>query len=366
MLKPKNKSDAVIDRVMQTFIDDGKLSGAVTLVADERNILHLSAVGERDIARHLPMEIDTIFWIASMTKLVTAAAIRMLVDENKVSIQDPVSKFIPEFSALKTPRRMPANLTLWHLLTHTSGLAEAPWKEAWRAKNLTDLMPMFLGLPLKFEPGAQWDYSQSGINTLGRIIEIVSGQSFEQFLQQRIFDPLGMKDTTFYPTQNQIKRLAISYLLTNGRLAPTDIKLLPGPVGDREHYPAANGGLFCTAEEYCRFCQMLLNDGMLEGRRYLTSASIREMTRDQTGELKAGFVSGSAWGLGFGIVVHPTGATKTLSPGTYGHGGAYGTEAWIDPIKRRIQILMIQRADVGNADDSEFRRQFHKSVEAEF
>lgn len=351
---------------MQKFVDTGKLSGAVTLVADERNVLHLSAIGLRDIEKRLPMETDTIFWIASMTKLITATAILMLQDQKKLSVSDPVSKYVPEFSKLKTPNGKPANITLWHLLTHTSGLAESPREEAVKAKNLAELMPTFWSLPLKFDPGSQWDYCQSSINTLGRIVEIVSGQSYEQFLQQRLFDPLGMPDTTFYPSPQQINRLAVSYRMTDGRLVPSEIILLFGRLGDRSHYPAANGGLFSTASDYCRFCQMLLNGGELDGKKYLTPASIKEMTRNQTGKIKAGFIPGSAWGLGFGIVMQPIGTTETLSASTYGHGGAYGTQAWIDPVKNRIHILMIQRADVGNADDSEFRREFHNAANKSF
>jgi len=134
------------------------------------------------------------------------------------------------------------------------------------------------------------------------------------------------------------------------------------PVGIRRHFPAANGGLFCTAAEFCRFCRMLLNGGMLDGRGYLSAKSIDEMTSVQTDGLKAGFVPGSGWGLGFGIVREPIGITAMLSPGTFGHGGVFGTQAWIDPVKGRIYILMIQRGDLDNADNSQFRLAFQEAA----
>ena len=346
---------------MQEFVDRQKLSGAVTLVADGQHILHLSAVGRRDIERNLPMRTDTIFWAASMTKPMTGAAIMMLQDQGKLSIDDPVSKYIPEFADLKTPSGKPANLTLRLLLTHTSGLPDAPKSTLHKPRTLAEVLPYFLHRPMVYEPGTRWRYCQSGINTLGRIIEIVSGESYENFMRDRLFVPLGMKDATFYPTKDQTSRLAISYNLKDGRLEATEIDLLPGPVGDRNHYTAANGGLFCTAADYCRFAQMLLNGGSLDDKQYLRPETVKEMTRIQTdGIPSVGFIPGSAWGLTVGIVSKPTGITEGLSPGTYGHGGAYGTQAWIDPVKNRIYLLLIQRGDLPNSDASEFRTAFQE------
>jgi len=348
---------------MQAFVDRHKISGAVTLVADGKHILHLSAVGRRDIEHDLPMRTDTIFWVASMTKLMTSAAIMMLQDGGKVSIDDPVSKYIPQYAALKTPSGKPAKLKLRHLLTHTSGLAEAPKEKLSEPRTLAELMSYFLNRPMVFEPGKRWEYCQTGINTLGRIIEIVSGESYENFMRERLFIPLGMKEATFYPTQEQISRMAVSYVLKDGRLETTDIKLLPGPVGNRNHYSAANAGLFCTASDYCRFAQMLLNGGTLDGKQYLRPETVKQMTSNQTdGLASVGFIPGSAWGLAFGIVRKPTGITETLSPGTFGHGGAYGTQVWIDPVKNRIYLLMIQRGDLPNSDASEFRTAFQEAA----
>jgi CubicO group peptidase (beta-lactamase class C family) len=356
-----------IDGAMQPFVDRGEISGAVMLVADADKILHLSSVGLRDIKRRLPMETGTIFWIASMTKLITAAALMELGDEGKISIDHPVSKYLPEFSKLKTPAGKPANLTLVHLLTHTSGLAEAPKRIKNRARTLGELVPSYLKQPTAFEPGTRWVYCQSGINTLGRIIEIVSGKSFEAFLSERLFLPLGMKEATFFPMPEQIDRLAVSYSLKSGRLKPAKIELLAGAVGDRNHYPAANSGVFCTAGEYGQFARMLLNHGTLDGRQYLRAQTVKEMTRiHTTGLSNVGFVPGSGWGLGFGVVGEPTDITAGFSPGTFGHGGAYGTQAWIDPVKKRIYILMLQRADLDNSDYSPYRRAFQESAIATY
>jgi CubicO group peptidase (beta-lactamase class C family) len=360
---PQLSPSARIDATMQSFVDRQKLSGAVTLVADDQHILHLSAVGQRDIANNLPMQTDTIFWVASMTKLMTSSAIMMLSDEGKLSIDDPVSKYIPEFTSLKTPSGKPANLTLRHLLTHTGGLAEVPKEKLGEPRTLAELMSYFLNRPMVFEPGTKWEYCQTGINTLGRIIEIVSGESYENFMKERLFIPLGMKEATFYPTKDQISRLAVSYVLKDGRLETTDIKLLPGPVGDRNHYTAANGGLFCTATDYCRFAQMLLNHGSLDGKQYLRPETVKQMTSIQTDDLPSvGFIPGSAWGLAFGVVRKPSGITENLSPGTFGHGGAYGTQIWIDPVKNRIYLLLIQRGDLPNSDASEFRTAFQDAA----
>lgn len=347
---------------MRAFVQAHELSGVVTLVADREGIIHLSAIGQRDIERDLPMETDTVFWVASLTKLVTAVAVMMLQEDGKLSIDDPASKYVPEFSSLKTPSGRAAKPTLRQMLTHTSGLDEAPREKMLKAHSLAELIPDYLNEPMHFEPGTRWEYCQSGINTLGRIIEIASGRSYADFLRDRIFDPLGMKDATFYPTAEQIGRLAVSYDFKDGKLAATPIRLL-GAISDPTRFAAANSGLFCTGEEFSRFCRMLLNGGTLEGRGYLKAQSIKEMTRGQSGDLKdVGFIPGSCWGLGFGIVREAIGVTATLSPGTFGHGGAYGTQAWIDPVKKRIYILLIQRADLPNSDGSEFRKVFQQAA----
>ena len=187
---------------------------------------------------------------------------------------------------------------------------------------------------------------------------------FDQFVERRLFGPLGMKDTTFYLTEEQLPRLATSYRRTDkGELEATEISILYGKAPtSRDRFPAANGGLFSTAPDYARFCQMILNGGELDGRRYLKPESVKLMTTVQTGDLKTGFTPGNGWGLGWCVVREPQGVTAMLSPGTFGHGGAYGTQAWIDPVKKRIYILMIQRADFPNSDASDVRRAFQEAA----
>jgi CubicO group peptidase (beta-lactamase class C family) len=353
-----------IDQAMQAFVDRHEISGAVTLVADRDRILHLSAVGISDIQRGAPMRTDSIFWIASMTKLFTATSVMMLSEQGKLSIEDPVAKYIPAFADLKTPSGKPANLTLRHLITNTSGLAEAPPERTRIARSLGELEDSYLTRPTAFEPGTQWRYCQSGINTLGRIIEIVSGQSYSDFVRTHLFEPMGMSDATYYPTPEQVSRLAVSYNIKDGALVSTPIRMLDGHLpSDRDRYAAANGGVFCTASDYVRLCQMLLNNGTFHGRQYLKPETVKLMTSNQTDDLpKVGFIPGTNWGLGFAIVREPLGVTKMLSPGTFGHSGVYGTQAWTDPVKGRIYILLIQRGDMRNSEGSDIRGAFQQAA----
>ena len=350
---------------LQPFIDDHEIAGAVTLVEDKEKILDLSAVGDANIEKHVPMKTDDIFWIASMTKPLTGASILMLQDERKLNIEDPVSKYIPEFASIKTPSGKPANLTLRHLLTHTSGLAEATGEQQKAAKTLADLIPYFVNKPTRFEPGSKWAYCQSGINTLGRIIEITSGQSLPEFFEKRITGPLGMKDTTFYPTEAQQQRIAQTYRKDpkTGQLEPASVSLFAGlDLADPHRVPLANGGLYSTASDYARFCRMLLNDGSLDGHVYLKPDTVKLMSSILSGDVETGFTPGNGWGAAVCVVRHPQGVTGMLSEGSFGHGGAYGTQAWIDPVKGRAYILMVQRQNFPNSDASDVRKAFQQAA----
>jgi CubicO group peptidase (beta-lactamase class C family) len=209
--------------------------------------------------------------------------------------------------------------------------------------------------PLEFEPGSRWAYCSPGIDTLGRVIEVVSGQPFEGFLRERLFDPLGMRDTTFYPTPEQIRRAAVVYERKGGVLRPAVAFRGGLPQGAR--YPLPAGGLFSTAPDLARLYQMLLGGGTAGGRSYLNESTLAEMTRVQTGELKAGFSEGIGFGLGWSVVRQPVGLTEMLSPGTYGHGGGYGTQCWIDPHRGLFTILLTQRPDLNPRDEAFMRRQ---------
>lgn len=356
-----------VGRHMHRFIDAKEISGAVTLVAASDKTLHLDATGKADLDGDKPMRPDTLFWIASMTKPITATAVLMLQDEGKLSVDDPVEKYLPEFAKLKTAQGAPARVTIRHLLTHTSGLGEIAPPVAREIKSLADLIPLYVAKPVAFEPGSKWVYCQSGINTAARVVEVAAGIPFVEFLDQRLFQPLGMKDTTFYLTNVQLPRLAKSYRKTSqGELEEAENRILYGKSpASRDRFPAANGGLFSTAPDYARFCQMILRGGELDGKRYLKPESVKLMTSPQTHDLKTGFTPGNGWGLGWCVVREPQGVTAMLSPGTFGHGGAYGTQAWIDPAKQRIYILMVQRENFPNADASDVRASFQKAATAD-
>jgi CubicO group peptidase (beta-lactamase class C family) len=354
--------DSIPARIHDVIVSN-EIPGAVTVVATRDSVLRINAQGWADPEHKSFMRVDSIFWIASMSKPITAIAVLMLMEEGKLSRDDPIAKYVPELAGLKTPDGKTPRITLRHLLTHTSGMGEATDEEAKAARTLSDLIPAFASRPLAFVPGSKWQYCQSGILTLGRIVEIVSGVSFDVFLRKRIFDPLGMKDTTFYLSEAQMPRWVIPARREGEQLVPAEIGLLYGhPPTWRDHYPASNGGLFSTAPDYTRLAQMLLNGGVLDGRRYLTAESVRMMSTIQTGDLVTGFTPGNAWGLGVCIVRQPQGVTEMLSPGTFGHGGVYGTQFWIDMKRGVALIMMIQRSNFKNADDSPVRSAFQKAA----
>jgi len=364
-----------VPRRMQKFVDDGVLSGAVTLVARREGVVCLDAVGYRDLAAKKPMRVDDLFWIASMTKPFTATCVLMLQDAGKLSVEDPVEKYLPEFKGqwmiaergkdtltLKRPARP---ITLRDLLTHTSGLADVVPPRA--NCSLAELVMAYAQQPLQFEPGSKWAYSTAGMNVLGRVVEVVSGRPFAEFLDARLLKPLGMKDTTFWPTRSQMKRVAKSYQPAESGhgLVEAGISHLKGELTARDRTPLPGGGLFSTAPDLVRFYRMILNGGESGGRRYVSKTAVEQMTRTQTGELKTGFVEGMSFGLGWGVVRQPVGVTTMLSPGTCGHGGAYGTQGWIDPKQNLIVVMMIQRVKLQpNGDGSVVRGAFQETAVA--
>ncbi len=359
-----------IAAAVQHALDQHEITGAVTMVVSKDQVLHLESTGLADVASGRAMTPDALFNIMSMTKPITATAILMLQDDGKLSLADPVAKFIPAFAGLKTPSGKPANLTLAQLMTHTSGLGEGAGPAMRSARTLADLIPIFLAAPMQYEPGSQWKYTQSAINTAARIVEVASGQTFAEFLAARLFRPLGMKDTSHTPTKEQLPRIATPYAknkqtgaLEAGRVSP------PAP-GERP--TTGNAGLYSSAPDYARFCQMLLNGGELDGHRYLSPAAMKLLTTVQTGDLPTGFFQSDTfgqrgmnygWGIGTCILKTPhDGVAAMLSPGTYGHGGAWGTQAWIDPVKGVAYVLMVQRSNYPNSDASDLRRDFQQAA----
>jgi CubicO group peptidase (beta-lactamase class C family) len=331
-----------IAAALQPYADNHSLAGAVTLVANGEKVLSLEAIGLADVAAGNRMRSDALFWIASQSKPMTATALMMLVDEGKVKLDDAVARFLPEFNdqwlaverdsdhvLLKRPKHQ---VTVRHVLSHTSGMA---FKSAMEQPTL-DLLPLrdavrsYAMTPLQFDPGTQYQYSNAGINTAGRIIEVVSGIPYEEFMDKRLFEPLGMKDTTFWPDAMQLARLAKSYKPNAEKcdLEETTITQLKYPLDDRKRHPMPAGGLFSTASDVGRFCQMILNRGVYNGKRYLSEAAVQQMTKNQTGDaIKDGY--GLGWSTG---------------GGTFRHGGAYSTGMTIDPKRGLITVFMVQNA----------------------
>ena len=350
-------SFGAVGPAMQAFVDKGEVSGVVTLLASRDQVLHRGAAGVSDMASGRKMRADDIFWIASMSKPITAVAIAILVDDGRISFDDPVRKHLPEFSSTT------AAITLRDLLTHTAGVGEL----SSRGPHLTlaETSRQVAGMPLRFPPRSRWSYSTAGFDVLGRVVEVASGMTFDRFLQKRLFDPLGMADTSFWVASAASDRWARSYqwVAAESKLRETAIPYMYGTdVDDRGRPPLGGAGLFSTATDVARFYQMMLNKGELNGRRVLKSSTVAEMTRKQTGSLDAR--PGMPWGLGFCVVENPAAmdANGVLSPNSFGHGGAYSTQSWADPAKGLIWIVMFQRTGKGNPDNSDVRIAFQRAV----
>ena len=351
-------------QAVQPFVDRHELAGAVMLVADRDKVLASEAVGWGDIAAGRPMHANDLFWIASQSKPITAAALMILVDEGRVQLDDPVEKYLPEFRGQMVVAerddehvllRRPAHpITVKEILSHTSGL---PFKSAIEEPTL-DLYPLaarvrsYAMTPLQFEPSSQYLYSNAGINTAARIIEVVTGQSFEQFLDERFFEPLGMVDTTFWPTAQQADRIATAYKAGQDKqgLEATTIVQLYYPLTDRNsRFPMPAGGLFSTAHDISRFYRMLLRGGELDGRRYLSEEAVRQLTSRQTpAALK------QSYGLGFHV-----------TPETFGHGGAYSTNTTADRQHGLVTIWLVQHASFPG-EGAKAQETFRKAATEQF
>jgi CubicO group peptidase (beta-lactamase class C family) len=356
--KPACRSQSPIASALQPFVEAGTLAGAVALVADEKKILSIDTVGCADRKARKPMRSDTLFWIASQSKPVTATAFMMLIDAGKVALDDPVERYLPEFKELKVAverdadhvllRRSDHPITIRDILSHSSGM---PFCSPIERPTLDGLplrvaVASYAATPLDCQPGTKYQYSNAGINTAARIIEVITGEAFEDFLDRRLFAPLGMRDTTFFPSARQIARLAKTYRPTPDKTAmvETTIDQLHYPLNDACRYPMPAGGLFATAADVAKFCQMILRGGTTGGRRYLSRAAVAEMTRRQTPATLA-----ESYGLGWGVQGQPAGqinnpAAEQLSGTTFGHGGALSTNMTIDPQHGLITVYLVQHA----------------------
>ncbi len=342
---------------VQPYVDRHELAGAVMLVADPSQVLATECAGWADVAAKRPMAPDTLFWIASETKSITAMVFMMLVDEGRVALDDPVTKYLPEFAdqlvvdrqatpeTLTKPERP---ITLRHLLSHTSGLPfstplERPTLDLFL---LSARVSSYAKARLGSQPGTRYAYSNAGINTVACVLEVVTQQSYEQFLDQRLLAPLGLKDTTFWPSEAQVARLAKCYRPNPAKdnLVETPLVHLHYPLTDRTKRTAMPaGGLFSTAAELARILQVMLNGGQLDGRRYLSDAAVAEMTRRQT---PAGLKE--SYGLGWSV-----------GGGSFGHGGAASTNCSVDTRQRRIHVWMVQHfgfAGHGDQAQGAFRK----------
>lgn len=348
---------------LKSFVDKGEIAGAVMLVARHGSVASLEAVGYQDLEAKTPMKTDSIFQIMSMTKPITAAGILMLAEEGRLGLLDPVEKHLPEFrgQVLKSGAKPARPITIRDLLTHTSGVPgtpAGPMAGLYQSmdRTLSEAVREFATQPLDFEPGTKWAYSNTGIATLGRIIEVASDQPYDKFIVERLLQPLGMKDSFFFPPAEKTSRIALVYKRQDNALVRSGGNILGGdPTKFRAgaKYPAPEFGLFSTASDLLKWHQMLLNGGTFNGRRYLSKYSIDLMREVHTGDIKAGHMSGTGYGLAVEVVKEPTGTLWYHTIGTFGHGGAFGTQGWIDPQHELIRILLIAREggqnDVRNA-----------------
>lgn len=331
-----------IAAAMQSYLDDHNLAGIIGIVADKEGKVHYkNLIGHADVEARKPISEDSVFWIASMTKMFTGASIMMLVDEGKVSLDDPVTKFIPQLDKWMAVQERDKNhvmlvplvrpVTIRHLLSHTSGLTGISELQQATGADSTPLKVRALASvtgPLQSQPGEKYTYGNQGMNLAARVVEIASGMAYEDFLQARFFDPLGMAETTFWPNEAQVARLANAYGPNKDKSGyiKGDIHFLTKPYRDHFHrFPEAGGGLFSTAHDILRYGLLLANNGELDGKRYLSPAAMDQLRKEQTSTTKVNY------SLGY-----------HLRNGMFGHDGAYGTDLSVNPETGMIAIFLVQ------------------------
>ncbi len=338
--------ESKFSQALKPFIQEKKLNGYVALIGTPQEITFFEAEGSADLKTGQPMKKDSLFWIASMSKPIAGAALMILVDEGKISLDDPISKYLPDFDKARvlSKEKFPnGNIqleplksvpTVRQVMSHTAGfpfLTPFLNKFGLSSVSLKHSAYIAASCPFNHQPGTDYLYSNVGINTGAAIIEVVSGMPYETFLQKRIFDPLGMKDTTFFPTDSQLNRLAKSYTWDKKTNALQEINIhFLGDLrkNDAPRFSEAGGGLFSTAEDYYKFYQMLASGGSVNGKKILSEKAIAEMTKDQTG-LKRNY--------GIGI---------SVSSDSFSHGGAYATQCVYNKSMNKIYIFMIQLSNV--------------------
>ena len=332
---------ARIGQMLDRRIAAGDVPGAVTLVAQNGRIVHFETRGVIDVDAKKPLPKDAIFPLASLTKPVTTVAILMLIEEGKVRLTDPVSRFIPAFGEMTvavTPARTVAAsrpITIRDLLTHTSGIVSPARIPTDSGATLADYIPRFAKEPLEFQPGSHWTYSNTvAFDMLARVVEVASGETYDRFLRDRIFAPLGMNDTAHVLTDAQKQRLATRY-----DVAPDGLRKNVRAT-DTPMYFGGGWGLNSTALDYYRFAQMLLNKGELDGKRLLSRRAVELMESAHIPDTLPGRTPGTAWGLGVRVITDAGRAGVWLSNGSFGWTGASGTHFWIDPTENLVAVLM--------------------------
>jgi len=388
-----------IDQMLERRIAAGEMTGAVAVVARKGKIAHVTAKGVMDLETKQPVTPATMFRVASMTKPVTSVAIMMMIEEGKIRLNDPVSRYIPEFKGQKVAVAAPAaprgestaapatgargeapaaaggargdgaggrggrgnappnfttvaatrEITIKDLLTHTSGLASGQMSNSTvqaiarkQGEKLADYIPRLGTTTLEFQPGSRWAYSaQAGHDTLGRIVEIASGMPLNDFFQKRIFEPLGMKDITFWPSQSQWPRVASVYTRGANGLTKNN-----NPNGmSSEVYFMGSGGLISTAEDYIPFGVMLANGGELNGKRILGKKTVEMFRSAHIPDTLPGRAAGEGYGLGVRVVTNHLRRGTMLSDGTFGWSGVYGTHFFVDPVEQTVGVLLVQTSN---------------------
>ena len=340
--EPKSLASPEVAVAMQPYLDSYKLTGMICVIADKAGNVHCkNLIGYADVETKKPMSDDNVFWIASMSKMFVGASIMMLVDEGKISLDDPVTNYIPQLAKWMVVeekdenhvllKRLVRPVTIRHLLSHTSGLTFSSELQQVTGADSTPLKDRALSSvagPLQFQPGDKYQYGNQDMNIAARVVEGVSGMPYEEFLQKRFFDPLGMTETTFWPSDAQVARLAHAYGPNKDEsgFAKGDVNLFTKPLSDRVHrFPEAAAGLFSTTHDILRYGLLLANNGELDSKRYLSPAAMDELRKEQTGETKVNY------SLGY-----------HLRNGMFGHDGAYGTDLSVNPTNGMVAIFMTQ------------------------
>ncbi len=372
-----------ITRAMESSVEKGHLAGAIGVVARKGKIAYWETVGMADREAGKPMADDTIFRIYSMTKPIVGVALMTLYEEGRFALLDPVKNYIPELGGLKVwveGREVPSDreMTIQDLMRHTSGMTYGLFGDSSVDKlymdanilgdnrSIADFIDKLAGLPLKHQPGSAWEYSVS-VDVQGRLIEVLSGKDLATFLQERIFDPLDMRDTSFRMTTEKTERFVQIYQRSEDRtgIVPAPASRSAGYHDDSQWY-SGGGGLVSTARDYLRFCQMMLNGGVLGDTRILSRKTVELMTIDHIGSVpRASSISKAGYGFGLDLAVHidPSESGLNGSVGEYNWGGLAGTIFWIDPAEEMIGLYMIQVLPPRFGDTREqFKRLAYQSI----